>query len=151
MTAQTKNIALSAIYFGLSTVITGWFIFIGKDFYSSFNNMALSGAIAGGKWGLQIFMALIFVGFRKWEFVKEIGFVCLIGSLLLLTYYPIGFFGITNGWQFIYALAIAVLGMIILYYRAIINNGFPIKWFIRWVCCLAIAIILQLTVVFHII
>lgn len=79
MTAQTKNIVLTTIYFGMSTIITAWFIFIGKAFYSSFNNMALSGSIAGGKWGLQILMALLFLGLKKWAFIKEIGFVCLVG------------------------------------------------------------------------
>lgn len=151
MEIETKNVILAISYFGLSTIITTWFILQGIQLYNNTNTMILSGSIAGAKWALQIATALLFLGKTRWLFIRRIALVCLIGSLLLFSYYPIGYIGVSKGLQFIWTLEIAVLGMLIFYFKAVTGINLPMKWFVGWVCCLIIAITLQLTVVFHII
>jgi len=63
----------------------------------------------------------------------------------LMYYLPLPSSGIS---QFIIALGITVTTMIFFYYRAVKVTGLPLKWFFGWLICLAIAIILQITIVF---
>lgn len=138
------------IYFLLSVVLTGIFIANKFWFYDSVNQMILSGTIAGGKWAIQIVAALIFLKEKKWEFIKRIGFVCFIGSCLLflyniLFYLPLPLSGFS---LFILSIMISVLVMIVMYYRAVQKTGLPLKWFLLWFVCLAIAVFLQVKVVF---
>ena len=144
-----KNIFLAFIYFLLSTIITWWFIQQGKTLYFSQSKMLLSCGIAGAKWGIQIGAVLLFLHQKKWIFIKCIGFTCFVGSCILLPYCFFEFLrNIEN--SFLASLIIAVLTMIFLYYKSVKQTGISIKWFGGWVCCLAIAISLQLFVVFKI-
>ena len=113
--------------------------------------MIISGLIASTKWALQLTAAGIWLGKEKWIFIKRLGLVCLTGSCLLYTYnlmsyLPLPFSGFT---QFIVAITIAVITMAFFYYRAVKRVGLPLKWFIGWLICLVIAIVLQITVVFY--
>lgn len=149
--ANTRNILLASIYFLLSTALTGFFIIYKYWLYPSVNAMIISGLIAGTKWGLQLAAAGIWLGKEKWIFIKRLGLVCLIGSCLLYTYnlmsyLPLPFSGFT---QFIVAIAIAVISMMFFYYRAVKRTGLPLRWFMSWLICLVIAIVLQITIVFH--
>jgi hypothetical protein len=149
--SNTKNILLAFIYFLLSTVLTGFFIIYKYWLYPSVNAMVISGLIAGAKWMLQLAAAGIWLGKEKWIFIKQLGLICLIGSCLLYTYnlmsyLPIPFSSFT---QFIVAIAIAVITMTFLYYWAVKRVRLPLKWFIGWIICLVIAIVLQITIVFY--
>jgi len=85
-------------------------------------------------------------------FIKNIGATCLIGSVILLPYAVLASFNKYNSATFfILSLLIAVAVMIILYFLNVKKSGVPIKWFWGWIFCLAIAITLQLTVVFSVI
>ncbi len=148
---NSRKIYLALLYFFLSTIITWWFVDV-CPLYTSLQQKLLSTGIAGAKWGLQIGAAYFFLADKKWEFIKNIGFTCLIGSVILLPY-PIAtvFFKVGNAQFFVGSLLVAVLVMIILYFLSVKKSAIPVKWFWGWICCLAIAITLQLTVVFSVI
>jgi hypothetical protein len=115
----------------------------------------LSTGIAGAKWAIQFAAACIFLDDKKWIYIKHIGFTCLTGSIILLPY-PVlvlaDYFDTRNaGPYFVGSLLIAVAVMIVLYFLSVKKSGIAIKWFWGWIICLAIAITLQLTVVFSVI
>ncbi len=147
---RLKNIALAFLYFLLSTIITWWFIQQGELLYFSKNKMLLSCIIAGAKWSIQIGAALLFLNEKKWEFIKLIGFTCFIGSCLLLPYCLFSFVRLAP-YSFLISLLIAVLLMIVTYYKVVTQLLLSIKWFWGWMLCLTIAISLQLFVVFKIV
>lgn len=147
---SNKNITLAIVYFVLSIVLTGIFIATKFWFYDSVNQMILSGSIAGAKWLIQIVAALVFLKQKKWEFIKNIGLVCFVGSCVLFLYnilfylpLPLGGFSL-----FILSIGLSVLTMIAMYYKAVQKSKVPAKWFLGWLLCLAIAIFLQIKVVF---
>jgi len=146
----TADILWAAFFFLASTVITWWFINKGQQLYFSHHKMILSCTIAGSKWGIQILAALLLLQQKAWQFIRSIAFTCFAGSCILLPYCLLGnVFG--NTFNFITSLVIAVLVMIAMYYRAVLKNGIGVQWFWGWMCCLAIAITLQLFVVFSVV
>jgi len=151
MNSIRKEQALFVIYFALSTVLTWWFVVV-SPLYISQEQMILSTAVAGGKWGIQIVLALMFLKEKKWRFLKNIGFVCFIGSCILLPYILLNASNIADSANFFLgSLVVSVLVMILLYFRAARISFVSIRWWFGWLVCLAIAISLQLTVVFKII
>jgi hypothetical protein len=146
-----KKISLAISYFILSTAITWWFV-DACPLYESLQQKLLSTGIAGAKWCLQIGAAYFFLNGKRWEFIKNIGFTCLIGSVILLPYAILASFSDFNSATFfVSSLLTAVVVMMGLYYRAVKRSALPYKWFWGWIICLCIAITLQLTVVFSII
>ena len=99
---------------------------------------------------IQILAALILLQEgKKWVFIKNIGFTCFIGSALLAPYAISSFFNLNNSAEFFFgSLLLSVLIMIAFYYRAVRQADVSLKWWLGWLFCLAIAITLQLTVVF---
>ncbi len=143
-----RSIALAVLYFLFGTILTTWFIARKFWLYESVELMVLSGTIAGAKWAIQIIAAVIVLKEQRWSFIKNIGFVCLIGSAALLIYY---FLPTTWGFStMIISVAFSVLIMVFLYYRAVKQSAVSIYWFWGWIVCLLIAITLQLTVIFDI-
>jgi hypothetical protein len=144
-----QDIFWASFFFAASTVITWWFIDKGKTLYFSNDKMLLSCAIAGAKWGIQIAAAFLFLAEKKWLFIKRIGFICFVGSCILL---PYCFFDSIRNFDnsFLASLIIAVLVMIAIYYEVVMQTAVSTKWFWGWIACLAIAISLQLFVVFKI-
>lgn len=148
---NNKNLVLASVYFLLSTVLTALFIRLNFTLYSSTNQLWLSGIIAGTKWGLQLCAAYLFLGRKKFEFMKRIGWVCLIGSILLIAIHLLATTAIADKSLFIFTLLWSVVVMTMLYYRAVRLTGISKRWFYGWFACLTLAISLQLTVVFHVI
>lgn len=145
-----KNQILFLLYFGLSFILTWWFICV-SPLYISQEQMLLSTGIAGGKWFLQIIAGLIFLKDKSWEFLKGIGSVCLLGSCLLIPYIAGSVLGVANnGSFFLGSLIVSVITMIFYYFYMVKKLHIGIKWWIYWILCLAIAISLQLTLVFHV-
>lgn len=112
--------------------------------------MILSGCIAATKWIVQIVLAIVSLREKKWLFISRIATVCLTGSIALFVYYlpaiiPVPVSGFT---LFSSSIALSVVIMIWLYYKAVVKTNLSLKWFGMWLACLAIAITLQLTVVF---
>lgn len=145
-----RKSTIAVIYFLLSTIITWWFI-EASPLYTSLQQKLLSCGIAGTKWSIQILAALILLKENKWHFIKNIGLTCLVGSVILLPYAVLSY---TNGLNsndfFVGSLLTAVAVMILMYAMSVKNAGLKIQWWLGWMCCLAIAITLQLTVVFHV-
>lgn len=150
MKARNSNIIKAVLYFLLSVILTG--IFIASKFwlYSNVNSMILSGCIAGSKWLTQIIAAFIFLKEKKWEFISRIGFVCFVGSLVLFVYYIFNFLPLPVGGfsQFVLSIGLSVLVMIEMYYKAVCSTGISIRWFWGWILCLAVAVMLQVKIVF---
>ena len=146
-----KSIYFALLYFLLSAVIT-WLFVDACPLYTSVQQKLLSTGIAGAKWGLQITAAFFFLGAKKWEFIKNIGAVCMAGSIVLLPYIIAAAFGKDLGSMFfVNSLLLAVFLMIGLYFLNVLRSKLPLKWFGGWLICLGIAITLQLTVVFSVI
>lgn len=133
----------------MSSLITLWFIKEGKFLYFSGEKMFLSCVIAGAKWGIQIVAALLLLAEKKWIFIKRIGFTCFVGSCILIPFSLFAQIRLIEK-NFLISLILAVLVMIVLYYRAVQHTGISIKWFWGWMFCLVIAVSLQLFVVFQI-
>jgi hypothetical protein len=141
---------IAFIYFTISTIITWWFI-EASPLYESLQQKLLSCGIAGAKWGIQLLAAFIFLRQKKWDFVKNISITCLAGSVILLPYAVLAtYWGINNYEFFTGSLMLAVAMMILLYALAVRNAQVSIRWWLAWLGCLAIAILLQLTIVFHV-
>jgi len=146
-----KDISLAILYFLVSLFISIVFISQNDLLYIDANQMILSTSIAGAKWGIQIVAALIFLRKEKFEFIRRISLVCLIGSISLLSYYVIGLFPLSNWQQFVLTLIICVITMLIFYFIAVTKSRVGLQWYFGWIFCLIIAILLQLTCVFNII
>jgi hypothetical protein len=145
-----KKIIIAAFYFFISTLITWWFI-EASPLYTSMQQKLLSCGIAGAKWSLQIIAALLLLKDKKAHFLKNIGLTCLIGSIILLPYTILSVgFGINGTNFFIGSLLLAVAVMILMYAMSVKNAGLPLLWWLGWLICLAVAVTLQLTVVFHV-
>jgi hypothetical protein len=141
----------AVFYFTLSTIITAWFI-QECPLYNSFEQKLLSCSIAGAKWGIQIIAALLLLKQKKWLFIKNIGLTCLTGSLILLPYAVVArFWGINGSNFFTFSLLLAVAVMIFMYAVGTKSAGVHIKWWLFWLSCLALAIFLQLRLVFDVI
>ena len=146
MNTAQKNIAIAASGFLVSLLLTWWFI-EAFDGYLSFQKMLLSGSIAGGKWGLQLLLAFIILKEKRWLYFREMGIVCATGSLILLPYILRG-----GSWQFFLgSLICAVITMAVMVTLRLSTIGISKKWVLLWFALLAIAVSLQLTVVFKVI
>lgn len=149
--SNSRKIYAALLYFFLSTVITWWFVDV-CPLYSGLPQKLLSTGIAGAKWGLQIVAAFFFLADKKWDFLKNMGATCLVGSVILLPYAVAATVSNINGTTFfVGSLLVAVVVMIALYFLNVQKLGLQKKWFWGWLCCLATAITLQLTVVFSVI
>lgn len=152
MTLKTyQNQLLFVMYFIVSTVLTWYFVKVSPLYISQYQ-MLLSTFIAGGKWGIQLILSFFILKEKKWLFIKNIGWVCLIGSVALVPYILLSKLQIANNASlFVGSLIVSVLLMIWYYYKAVNKSGTSIKWWYFWLACLATAIALQLTVVFKVI
>ncbi|MCD6013418.1 MAG: hypothetical protein K0Q79_3280 [Flavipsychrobacter sp.] len=149
---DTRKIAQAVVYFFLSTVITWYFIECGSNLYQfDQDKMLLSCSIAGAKWAIQIFAAFILLKEKRWVFISNIAFTCFIGSCILLPFCITSIRNLLPGNGFLISLIAAVVAMLVLYYHSVRSSGVSVKWYLLWVACLAIAISLQLTVVFGVI
>ena len=152
MTAQTEksNIKTAVFYFLLSTIITAWFIEV-SPVYDNMLQKILSCSIAGAKWSIQIVVAYLLLQDKKWIFIRNIGFTCFLGSLILVPYSLFGTFGMFNKSNyFLLSLVLSVTTMIVSYWFSVRKAGVDRIWWAGWMICLAIAITGQLKLVFNI-
>jgi hypothetical protein len=150
-TVSRQNQIRGILFFLLSGLLTWWFV-TASPLYVSNRQMILSAVIAGGKWGVQVLLALLCLKDKKWVFIKNIGWVCLAGSLVLIPYILLSNLQISNDpGFFVGSLIAAVLLMIYCYFKAVKASAVSLKWWHFWLLCLTIAISLQLTIVFKII
>lgn len=150
MNSRNKQVRFAFFYFLLSTLITWWFV-QASPLYTSMQQKLWSCGIAGAKWSLQILAALILLKERRWEFIKDIGLTCFVGSVLLLPYAIFSSaFGINGTNFFLGSLLVAVAVMILMYAISVRHSRLSKLWWLGWLVCIALAIFLQLTIVFHV-
>jgi hypothetical protein len=146
-----NDLLAAALYFLLSVVLT-WLFVILCPLYVSQEQMILSTAIAGGKWAVQIVFGFILLKEKSMLFLRRIGYVCFVGSCILIPYIVSSLFNITDSPRFFFiSLVAAVLIMILTYYQEVKSMKISLGWWVAWLVCLAIAVTLQLTVVFNIV
>lgn len=85
---------------------------------------------------------------ERWAFIRRLGAVCLAGSVVLLPYCFASMREMLGSSGFLASIIAAVALMIALYWRAVWRSGLHPRWFWGWIACLAIAVTLQVTVVF---
>jgi hypothetical protein len=147
---RSGKIALTIFYFLASTLIT-WCFIEASPLYTSMQQKILSCSIAGAKWSIQIIAAWFLLKEKKWLFFKNIGLTCFVASIILLPYAVLSYyFGINGQNFFIGSLLLAIAVMIIMYAISVRSTAIKIYWWLGWLFCLAIAVTLQLTMVFHI-
>ena len=98
---MTRKGVIAFIYFSISTIITWWFI-EASPLYESTQQKLLSCSIAGAKWGIQLLAAFILLKEKKWDFIKNIAVVCLVGSFILLPYAALSWFFQINSSNFFF-------------------------------------------------
>lgn len=149
--SNARHIATTVVYFFLSTVITWYFIVCAESLYHfDQDKMLLSCAIAGAKWAIQIGAAFLLLKEKRWPFIAQLGFVCFVGSCVLIPFCIDPVRNLMPEKGFLYSLMASVGIMLLLYYRSVRAPGISIGWYLLWLVCLATAISLQLTVVFHV-
>lgn len=144
--AVKKNDWLTAVAgFGLSIILT-WLFIESYRGYISLPQMALSGAIAGGKWAIQLSLAWVLLGDQKWRYYREMGVICATGSMILVPY----ILSPGDGKYFLASLIACVAVMAVLICWKLPRIGVTKFWVLLWLGLLAIAVTLQLTVVFNV-
>lgn len=109
--------------------------------------MILSGAIAGSKWAIQLFLGAALLGERRWSYFREMGVLCGIGSCMLIPYILFG-----GNWAlFLGSLILCVVIMAWLVVSRLAAIGMTRRWVLLWFVLLGVAVTLQLTVVFDVI
>lgn len=144
-----KNILVATFYFVSSAFIAWWFINEAKLMYFSQNDLVLLLVIAVSKWSIQIGAALFFLNEKKWEFIRQIGFICFVGSCILIPYCMFVFVKQLYV-SFAFSVFFSTMLMIVLYYKTVARNGLSLKWFWGWLLCMAIASSLQFILLFTI-
>jgi hypothetical protein len=132
--------------FALSTLLTGLFI-RAYGGYVSPQSMLLSGSIASGKWAIQMVVGIFLLEEKRWHYLSELAVTCLVGSVVLL---PYAIFSGGAGF-FFGSLAAAILAMSIVIIVRLSRIGLSWRWTAMWFLLLAIAVSLQLTVVFDLV
>lgn len=118
--------------------------------YISQEQLILSLSIAGGKWVLQIFLAIFLLHKRRASFIHGMGRVCLLGSMMLIPYTISAWLELSDDqWFFFGSLIMAILIMVFRYYSEVMRLHLSLSWWYFWLLCLTIAVGVQLTVVFH--
>ena len=123
---------------------------LGCPLYISQDQLILSLSIAGGKWFLQIFMAITLLKKRRDSFIHGMGRVCVIGSAFLIPYIISSWMDLSDDALFFFgSLVLAVMVMVFRYYTEVTRLNLSLGWWYSWLLSLVLAVGLQLTVVFH--
>ena len=100
-----------------------------------------------GKWGIQLLLAASLLGSRRWAYFREMGVVCAVGSCVLVPFIVLG-----GGWSFfVGSLVACVISMGLLVVYRLSSISVSMRWAILWFVFLAVAVSLQLTVVFDVV
>jgi len=149
MNVQGKSPWRTLVYYGLGTLFTHWFI-VTSPFTLTPSHIALSNVIAFGKWAIQIIAAFVFLRNQPLVFIKNIGFVYFTGSCLLMPYAILSYAGMSSDVNFYNGShLLSIMVMIFLYYRAGAMSQLKINWWLAWLACQVIGIMLQIKFVFR--
>ena len=143
------HLSRAFIYFAISLVLTTMFV-LGCPLYISQEQLLLSLSIAGGKWMIQLFLAVALLRKRRSSFIHGMGRVCLIGSAVLIPNIISSWLDISDDTLFFFgSLVLAILVMVFRYYAEVARLNLSLGWWYSWLLSLALAFGLQITVVFH--
>lgn len=149
MNLALKRQLWALLYFSIASLFTGWFI-QSSPYPIDKDQFILSNIVSLVKWSIQIVAALILLRGERWLFIKNIGFVYLLGSCVLLPFAILKSSGMTNDLNlFVGSQLGSVLFMIYHYNQVVSKSRLSINWWLGWLGCQIIAIILQITVVFR--
>lgn len=147
MHANTRNAIFAIIYFAISGLITAWFIEQKFGYLASPLTILFSNFVSVFKWAVMVIAAILLLKRNKWVFIRRLGFACFAGTCMLLTIFITRRIHIDSWQQFTYPVFLALFVMTVLCYTAVRRTDVSIKWFIGWLICLAIGIVLQTRVV----
>jgi len=143
------HLSRALLYFGLALILTTLFV-LACPLYISQEQLLLSVSIAGGKWVVQIFLAIALLRKRRSSFIHGMGRVCLLGSIILIPYILSAWLEISDDqWFFFGSLILAILVMVFRYHTEVTRLHLSLAWWYFWLLCLTVAVGLQLTVVSH--
>jgi hypothetical protein len=146
---NTPHLSRAVIYFGLSLIVTTLFV-LACPLYISQQQLILSLSIAGGKWIIQILLAIVILHKRRAAFMHGMGRTCLLGSMMLIPYALSAWLGLSDDqWFFFGSLVLAILIMVFRYHIEVMRLHLSLSWWYFWLFCLTLAVGLQLTAVFH--
>ena len=148
MHANTRNAITAIIYFAISGLITAWFIEQKFGYMASPLTILFANFVSVFKWAVMVIAAILLLKRNKWIFIRRIGFACFAGTCMLLTVFITRRFHIDSWQQFTYPVFLALFVMTVLCYAAVLRTDLSVKWFVGWLICLAIGIVLQTRVVF---
>ncbi|MEO3403852.1 hypothetical protein AAFN85_08100 [Mucilaginibacter sp. CAU 1740] len=147
MHANTRNAIIAIIYFAVSGLVTAWFIGQKFGYLASPLTILFSNFVSVFKWAAIVVAAILLLEGNKWEFIRRIGFACFMGTCMLLSIFITRRLHIDSWQQFTYPVFLALFVMTVLCYAAVYRTGLSIKWFLGWIICLIIGIVLQTQVV----
>ncbi|AYL93952.1 hypothetical protein [Mucilaginibacter celer] len=147
MHANTRNAIFAIIYFAISGLITAWFIGMKFGYIASPLTIVLANFVSVFKWAAMVIAAIWLLKRNKWVFIRRVGFACFTGTCMLLTVFITRHLPIGSWQQFTYPVFLALFVMTVLCFRAVYVTGLSVKWFIGWLICLAIGMVLQTRVV----
>lgn len=148
MHTNTRNAIFAIIYFAVSVLVTAWFIGQKFGYMTSPGTILLANAVAVFKWIVTVTAAIILLKNNKWFFIRRIAFAGFTGTLMFFSVFITRQLPIDSWRQFTYPVLLSFLVMTILYYKAVRDAGLSVKWFVGWLICLAIGLVLQMRVVF---
>lgn len=148
MPDNTRNAVTAILYFAVSVMITAWFIEQKFGYVVTPDAILLSNIVAALKWVVITIAALLLLEEDKWIFIRRTAFAYLASSCAMCSLYAFRFLPISSWQQFTYAMALALLVMIIFFFKAVVNTRLSLKWFAVWMAILVISVILQVKAVF---
>src|SRR5688500_8395601 len=81
----SRDLLLAILYCLRSAALPRWFVAL-CPWYIRNPQMLLSPGTAGGKWLVQVMLGLVLLNDKSLTFLKNTGFVCFIGSCILIPY-----------------------------------------------------------------
>ncbi|UOE50708.1 hypothetical protein MTO98_06420 [Mucilaginibacter sp. SMC90] len=148
MPNDTRNAVAAILYFAVSIIITAWFIEQKFGYVATPTAILLSDIVAASKWVIITIAALVMLDDNKWIFIRRTAFAALAGSCAMYSTYAFRFLPVSSWQQFTYAMVLAMLAMIIFFFKAVADTRLPLKWFAIWMAFLVLSIIVQIKVVF---
>lgn len=147
MHPNVRNAIIAIIYFAVSGLVTAWFIEQKFGYLASPLTILFSNFVSVFKWAVMVTAAILLLGGNKWIFIRRVGFACFAGTCMLLTIFITRRFHIDSWQQFTYPVFLALFVMTLLCLAAVLRTGLSIKWFVGWLICLGMGIVLQTRVV----
>jgi hypothetical protein len=146
---KKPHLTRATIYFSISLILTAIFI-LSRPIYITREQLEESLIVAGGKWVLQIILAIVLLKRRRFSFIHALGRISLFSTLFFLPF-------IVSSWLEIYdappfflgSMAVAGFTSIYIYYLEVKRLYLSMGWWYFWLFSLALSVALQAIFVFR--